>query len=112
MRKVIKDEKTVIVMDNARMHGNEVREFLEENGVECAYLPSYSPDKSPAEGPWAVLKKRLYSNIYTDFETLTWDAKRFLRSISRGANYLTYSVKRCGEPWTSILNEVPLPFKV
>ncbi|AAK41945.1 Second ORF in transposon ISC1078 [Saccharolobus solfataricus P2] len=98
LRKVIKDEKTVIVMDNARIHGNEVREFLEENGVEFVYLPPYSPDKSPAEGPWAVLKKRLYSKIYTDFETLMWDATRFLRSISKRVNDLTYSVKRCGEP--------------
>ncbi len=65
---MIKDEKTVIVMDNARIHGNEVRGFLEENGVGFVYLPPYSPHKSPAGGPWAALKKRLYSNIYTDFE--------------------------------------------
>ncbi len=80
--------------------------------MEFVYLPPYFPDKGPAEGPWVVLKKRLYSNMYTDFETLTWGAKRFLRSISKRVNDLTYSVKRCGEPWTSILNEVPLPFKV
>jgi len=48
---IIREGKIVIVMDNARIHGNEVREFLEENNVEVIYLPPYSPDKSPAEGP-------------------------------------------------------------
>ncbi len=107
LSKVIKDEKFVIAMDN-RIHGDKVREFLEEKGVEIVYL-HYSPDKSP-EGPW-ILKKKLYSKTYTDIEILTWDAKRFLRSIYRRANDLVYSVRRC-EPWTSILNEVVLPFKV
>jgi Transposase and inactivated derivatives len=96
--RVVKDEKIVIIMDNARIHGNEVREFLEENNVEFIYLPPYSPDKSPTEGPWAVLEKKLYSKMYTDFETLTWDAKRFLRSISKKVNDLIYSVNRYGEP--------------
>ncbi|ADB86670.1 hypothetical protein LD85_0975 [Saccharolobus islandicus L.D.8.5] len=47
--RVVKDEKIVIIMQNARIHGNEVREFLEENNVEFIYLPPYSPDKSPPE---------------------------------------------------------------
>ncbi len=109
--KVVKDEKIVIIMDNTRIHGNEVREFLEKNNVEFIYLPPYSPDKSTAEGPWAVLKKKLYSKIYTDFETLTWDIKRFLRSISKRVNDLIYSVNRCGEPWMLILNEVTCPLR-
>ncbi|BCU67316.1 hypothetical protein HS7_09470 [Sulfolobales archaeon HS-7] len=68
---MIKDEKVVVIMDNTRIQGNRVRKFLEENGVDFVYLPPYSPDKSPAEGPWAILKRKLYSKIYTDFETLT-----------------------------------------
>mgnify|MGYP001773062507 FL=1 len=113
LRKVIREgEKTVIVMDNAKIHGEKVREFLEEKGVEYVYLPPYSPDKSPAEGPWALLKAKLYKKIYNDFETLIWDTRRYLQSISKRGKDLKYSIERCGEPWTSILNVVTLPFKV
>ncbi|QXJ35434.1 hypothetical protein [Saccharolobus shibatae] len=59
-----------------------------------------------------LFSRKSYSKIYTDSKILTWDANRFLQSVSKIINDLIYNVKRFGEPWTSILNEVILPFEV
>ncbi|MGC9177227.1 MAG: hypothetical protein ACP5G6_02200 [Conexivisphaera sp.] len=87
-----------------RAHPREGGEgFLRGRGAEVVYLPRYSPDRSPAEGPWAVLKGGLCSRVYMDFEELGQDARRFLRSMAGRRDVLIYSVRRCGEPWTSLL---------
>ncbi|MGC9117319.1 MAG: transposase [Conexivisphaera sp.] len=100
---VDENPRLVVVMDNGPIHGREVREFLRGRGAEVVYLPRYSPDRSPAEGPWAVLKGGLCSRVYMDFEELGQDARRFLRSMAGRRDVLLYSVRRCGEPWTSLL---------
>ncbi|BFI76889.1 hypothetical protein YN1HA_29870 [Sulfurisphaera ohwakuensis] len=84
LRKVMKDEKTV------------------------THLPTPLLPRQESS------RRTLYNTrekLYKDFNTLIWDAKRFLRLIYKRVNDLNYSVERCGELWTSILNEITLPFK-
>lgn len=46
-----------IVMDNAPIHKIvAVREFIEERGYKCAYLPPYSPFLNPIEEFWSKVK--------------------------------------------------------
>src|ERR1700751_2229237 len=47
----------VVVMDNLSSHKAEgVRTWIENQGAELIYLPSYSPDLNPIEKAWAKLK--------------------------------------------------------
>ena len=50
----------VVVMDNLSSHKAEgVRTWIENQGAELIYLPSYSPDLNPIEKAWAKLKQLL-----------------------------------------------------
>jgi transposase len=52
----------VVVMDNLSSHKAEgVRTWIENQGAELLYLPSYSPDLNPIEKAWAKLKQWLRS---------------------------------------------------
>src|SRR5208283_5820961 len=52
----------VVVMDNLSSHKAEgVRSWIENQGAELIYLPSYSPDLNPIEKAWAKLKQLLRS---------------------------------------------------
>ena len=45
-------------MDNDSIHKSpKVRELIEKAGCYLIYLPPYSPDLSPIENYWAVMKK-------------------------------------------------------
>ncbi|PSP29747.1 MAG: hypothetical protein BRC59_07320 [Cyanobacteria bacterium SW_4_48_29] len=60
-----------VVMDNAKFHqGEMVRKSLEQAGARLIYLPSYSPEFSPRENFWSILKAilkkvkaRTYKNL-------------------------------------------------
>ncbi|PSO85834.1 MAG: hypothetical protein BRC41_07820, partial [Cyanobacteria bacterium QH_9_48_43] len=60
-----------VVMDNAKFHqGEMVRKSLEQAGARLIYLPSYSPEFSPREIFWSILKAilkkvkaRTYKNL-------------------------------------------------
>jgi len=52
----------VVVMDNLSSHkAPGVRAWIELQGAELIYLPSYSPDLNPIEKAWAKLKQLLRS---------------------------------------------------
>lgn len=43
-------EADIVVMDNMRSHHAKiVKKLLDESGISCLYLPSYSPDLNPIE---------------------------------------------------------------
>ena len=50
-------ERSVLIMDNARIHHNkELLRLCEEAGVLVEYLPPYSPDFNPVEITFSILK--------------------------------------------------------
>jgi transposase len=53
-------EGSAIIMDNARHHHGWVQQFLEDlfstKNVEIIYLPPYSPDLSPVENFFGLVK--------------------------------------------------------
>lgn len=50
----------VIIMDNMRSHHvKEVKETIENAGMDLLYLPPYSPDFNPIEEMWSKIKSIL-----------------------------------------------------
>jgi transposase len=48
----LKRGQVVVVMDNLSAHkGERIRELIEGEGCELIYLPPYSPEFNPIEGP-------------------------------------------------------------
>lgn len=59
--------KTVMVIDNARIHHAKlIQPFLEKNKnrLELMYLPPYSPKLNLIEGLWKWLKERIIYNVF------------------------------------------------
>jgi len=55
-----KQNKQVIIMDNASIHrSKKVREVIENAGHILLYLPPYSPDYNPIENVFGTIKKIL-----------------------------------------------------
>ena len=53
----IRNQKKVIIMDNASFHkNNKTKELIEEAGHTLLYLPPYSPDFNPIEHKWSQIK--------------------------------------------------------
>ena len=61
------DGKTVIILDNARIHHAKLLQpFLKENEeqLQLMYLPPYSPDLNLIEGLWKWLKEKVIYNVF------------------------------------------------
>ena len=59
--------KTVMVLDNARIHrARLIQPFLEENRdrLELIFLPPYSPQLNLVEGLWKWLKEAVINNVF------------------------------------------------
>ncbi|KAG0790251.1 hypothetical protein G6F57_001094 [Rhizopus arrhizus] len=49
-----------LVMDNALIHISEnIAKYIASRGYRCAYRPSYSPELSPIEQFWSVVKSKV-----------------------------------------------------
>ena len=49
--------RSVLIMDNCRTHHSDrLQEMCDEAGVILEYLPAYSPDFSPIEESFSILK--------------------------------------------------------
>jgi transposase len=72
----IKNQKKVIIMDNASFHKNEkTRELVEKAGHKLLYLPPYSPDLNPIEQRWFHIKNKVRSvkdNFINFFDRLDY----------------------------------------
>jgi transposase len=50
----------VVILDNLNIHKLDyIQELLKESGAKVMYLPPYSPDFSPIEKAWFVIKNYL-----------------------------------------------------
>lgn len=73
----------VVVMDNLSSHKAEgVRTWIENQGAELIYLPSYSPDLNPIEKAWAKLKQLLRSTKARTREALDQAITELLPQIT------------------------------
>ena len=58
----IRNQKKIIIMDNASFNKNEeTRRLIEEQGRTLLYLPPYSPDLNPIEQKWFHIKNKVKS---------------------------------------------------
>ena len=50
--------KWLIIVDNASTHSSrEVKDYIEENKLNFAYIPAYSPEMAPVEKYFSILKR-------------------------------------------------------
>lgn len=81
------DGKTVMILDNARIHHAKlIQPFLEDNKekLELVFLPPYSPQLNLVEGLWGWLKKSaIYNVFFSSVEEIREAIKTFLVEISK-----------------------------
>jgi transposase len=78
--------KTVIVLDNARIHHAKLLQpFLKENEerLQLVFLPPYSPNLNLIEGLWKWLKEKVIYNVfYKVVSEIRKNINVFLENIS------------------------------
>jgi len=78
--------KTVVVLDNARIHHAKVLQpFLKENEdrLQLMFLPPYSPNLNLIEGLWKWLKEKVIYNVfYKTVPEIRKNVNAFLETIS------------------------------
>ena len=79
--------KTVIILDNARIHHAKVLQpFIEEKKgfLQLVYLPPYSPELNLIEGLWKWLKEKVIYNVfYKTVPEIRKNVNDFLDTIKR-----------------------------
>jgi putative transposase len=80
------DGKTVLILDNARIHHAKLLgPFLEENRerLMLMFLPPYSPNLNPIEGLWKWMKEKVIYNVfYKTVPEIRNSVNEFLDNIS------------------------------
>jgi transposase len=79
--------KTVVVLDNARIHHAKLLQpFLEDNedSLELLFLPPYSPNLNLIEGLWKWMKERVIYNVfYKSVSEIRKNVNAFLSEINK-----------------------------
>ena len=58
MKSYLHFTKSVVIMDNARVHKTtETQALIQARGASLLYLPPYSPDYNPVEHKFANIKR-------------------------------------------------------
>jgi transposase len=82
IKKMYPKGKSIIILDNARIHHAKLlKSFLEENKeiLELVYLPPYSPDLNMIEGLWKWLKEKVVYNVfYSSVLEIRKNIKKFI----------------------------------
>ncbi len=59
-----KDEKILLILDNASYHKNQGSEKYPLPGnISLMFLPPYSPDLNPQENVWKIVKESRFKNV-------------------------------------------------
>lgn len=81
-----KTGKTVVILDNARIHHAKLlQDFLEDNKgqLQLIFLPPYSPNLNLIEGLWKWLKEKVIYNVfYKSLPEIRKNVNVFLENIS------------------------------
>lgn len=75
--------RSILVLDNAATHhAVEIGELCERAGVKVEYLPLYSPDMSPIESTFLVLKSWIRRNRGFALDLVKGEIYRFFLHIA------------------------------
>ena len=92
------DNSGAFQQDNAPCHkAKRVLDFMEENGIHRMDWPPYSPDLSPIENLWAIVKQKVHTvathtanqlttrieNIWSDDEAVKRDCDSLIGGMAR-----------------------------
>ncbi|KAI8889525.1 hypothetical protein K501DRAFT_266706 [Backusella circina FSU 941] len=94
-----------IVMDNAPIHIPDMNDPVVLNqGYVPIYLHHYSPELSPIENIWAILKEKVKHNILKDAESLTTEIIESSEAVTLEhiRNIIQYSVNRFDSCWSKV----------
>lgn len=81
---IVFDNK-IVLMDNVRFHKTvEVRNFLNQAGIEFDFVPPYSPQLNPIEEVFSVLKSRYYN--LRPFAVDNTSIIRYINDVITGMN--------------------------
>jgi len=89
-------EKIFMVWDNHRAHDNPAtRAACEELGIEPLFMPAYSPELNSIETLWAVVKRRLKSQLAQNVQRRRFKilAPQFLEFVKEALKVEPQTVK-------------------
>lgn len=83
------NEEILLVMDNAKWHG----QLSVPEKIQIVYLPPYSPELNPIERLWRYIKDHVLKNkIYSTLSELEGSVCDFIEQLS---NNVVQSICKC-----------------
>ena len=96
-----------IVMDNASIHtAKEIDELITKRGYKSIYLPPYSPELTPIEQFWAIVKNKVKRSRFEDKEDLFTRITEACNSVP--PNHLHAFVQHSVNVFEKCLNGEPI----
>jgi hypothetical protein len=92
----------VFQQDNAPCHeAHSITQFLNENGIRVLTWPPYSPDLSPIENLWAIVRNRLHTSASATKEDLINKLQVIWRddAVRESCGALSNSSCQCSSWW-------------
>ena len=79
LSKIFKNEKIVLIMDNASFHKSKKLKIPENIKIE--YIPPYSPELNPQERRFEEIKKFLKNKVFKTIEELYFHIQKSKSNI-------------------------------